>query len=237
MVDQLWPGLAAELSGRRDAARTLAALARGQVFVGPHSVDQVCYEYPPIVRDVLRSQLRREAPNKVVNLHRLAAGWLAEFGRHGDAAIHAAAAGDWSDAASLVVDGMVVGQLIVGPEAGPLAEVFADMPADIPDPAAAVVRAASALGRADHEACAKELLRAAEFVDRGAPQDRPALRLCAAVVEAVCARAQDDLEAASRSAAAMESALAALAEPGPYRAARPAHPGLPPAGSDAARPR
>jgi LuxR family maltose regulon positive regulatory protein len=214
IVDHVWPELAVELSGSRDSARMLAALAHARVFVSPDPLDRRRYVYSPLVRDVLRSQLRQERPDELVGLHRTAAGWLAGAGRYADAAAHAAAAGDWSTAASVLVDGLAISDLLGGSRSARRTRVLASMPADLADPAAAVVRAALALGGSDPDGCEKELLRAAELVTGGAANDRPELRLCAAVTELACARVRDDPDAALRAAPAVESALAAVTELG-----------------------
>src|SRR5207247_4065731 len=94
VVDRLPADLAVELSGRRDAARTLAGLASANTFVVCSAEDGGAYKLHPLVRDLLRAQLRAESPGKVGHLHRKAASWFADEGRTTEATAHAAAAGD-----------------------------------------------------------------------------------------------------------------------------------------------
>ena len=78
VVDVLYPDLAVALSGSRDAAPTLRELAQASVFLDPAPGATEAYAYHPLVRDLLRAQLRLESPSKVRRLHRKAARWLAD---------------------------------------------------------------------------------------------------------------------------------------------------------------
>lgn len=213
VVDRIWPGLAAHLSGHRDAPQTLATLAHANAFVAPNPIDRHSYEYHPIVRDLLRSQLRHEAPDKVAQLHRKAAQWLAHAGLVPDAVAHAAAAGDWQQAATLLVENLAIGSLIAGPRSDRLAGALAGMPAEHTDPAVAVVHAALALARLDPDLCAKRLARAAGRSDVTAAGSA-ALRLSGAVTEIVCAGQRGEASSALTAAASTEAAIAELVDGG-----------------------
>jgi LuxR family maltose regulon positive regulatory protein len=208
VVDRMRPALVAELSGQRDAARTLARLARTHTFVAPSRADPHSYEYHPIVRDLLRAQLRQEAPHRVRLLHRKAAHWLADDGRTAEAIGHAAAAGDWEHAVALLVGELAIGRLLSGPGAVGLVERFTGMPADLTGPQAAVVYAALALCHVDTDLCAKHLLRAGEVVGTGPAGHDEHLRLAVAAVDLVRARICGE-DAAARTAAANAQALIA----------------------------
>ncbi|HEU4425389.1 MAG TPA: hypothetical protein VFR67_22885, partial [Pilimelia sp.] len=207
VADRMWPGLVAELCDDPCAPRTLAALAHGNISVLASPVDRHSFEYHPIVRDLLHTQLKREVPNEVCQLHRKAAHWLADAGRYPDAIVQHAAAGDWEDAARLLVDNLVIGQLISGPQAGRLGAALGKLPPDLGDPAVAVAAAAAALSGQDTELCAKHLLRANELVDAGAVETGAALRLSAAATAAVCARMRGEGEAALAAVSTADTAI------------------------------
>ena len=61
VVDRIWPALAVSLTGRRDAAHILARLAHANTFVTP-SAEDGGYEFHPLIRELLRAQLREKSP-------------------------------------------------------------------------------------------------------------------------------------------------------------------------------
>lgn len=193
VVDQVWPDLAVDLTGRRDAAAVLARLAHANTFVTTSPGQGRSYEYHPLIRELLRAQLQKESPRKMGRLHRKAAHWLAETGRLTDAAAHAVAAADWQHAACLVIEDLGIGRMLTGPEGARYAETLAGMPPDTAGPEAAAVQAAIALARLDTEACAKHLLRARELVPEGPTDHTRALQLTIAVTEAVSASVRGDV--------------------------------------------
>ncbi len=215
IVERFWPGLAVELTGRRDATtRLLAGLARSNMFIAGTADDREGYEYFPIVRDLLRDRLAEEHPGRVGQLHRKAAHWLATSGRLTEAVAHTLATGEWEHAAGLVIDHLAIGELLVGPPDNGLTPMFQTMPGDVDGPAVAMVRSALALADQDAETCAKHLARArtllrARFADRA-----PALRLCVATLEMACAQLGGDAHAALSVAEAAEDNLAQVAARG-----------------------
>ena len=142
VVDVLDPDLAVVLSGSRAAAPALRELAQASVFLDPVPGAAEAYAYHPLVRDLLRAQLRLESPSRMRRLHRKAARWLVEAGRTTEAIEQFAAADDWEAAAELLVVARAVGPMLVGARPG-VGEVFARMPVGTPGPAAAVAAAAS----------------------------------------------------------------------------------------------
>jgi LuxR family maltose regulon positive regulatory protein len=215
IVTHLRPALADRLTGRRDAARTLAALARANSFVEACSTHEGCYCYHPLFAELLRAQLDRDASaSVVVQLHRNAAAWFAAAGSPTDVVRHAAAAGDWAAAATSLVRDLAVGRLLAGPDAPTLAALFAGMPEDADGPEAAVVLAALAIGRTDVDSCAKSLARAQELVEDGPIEAARPLVLAGSIVELVLARTLDDLDGALAAAATVEATLDELAAEG-----------------------
>jgi LuxR family transcriptional regulator, maltose regulon positive regulatory protein len=94
VADHLVPGLADRLTGRRDSADTLAALARTDTFVEVCVEHADCYRYHPLFAEAARAQLGQEGSAPVVRLQQAAAAWFAAAGSPADALRHLAVAGD-----------------------------------------------------------------------------------------------------------------------------------------------
>jgi LuxR family maltose regulon positive regulatory protein len=73
--------LADLLTGRGDGARLLHELEEANAFVVAVDVARTWFRYHHLLADLLRLELQREAPETLVELHRLAAGWHAAHGR------------------------------------------------------------------------------------------------------------------------------------------------------------
>ncbi|HEY6794350.1 MAG TPA: hypothetical protein VI248_06675, partial [Kineosporiaceae bacterium] len=164
VVDRLPAELAAHLSGVRDAAVTLRALAQARTFVDVGDEEDDCYEYHPLIRDLLRAELRREPCGRARRLHRRAAQWLLAAGRVPEAVQQYAAADDWLDAARVVVGHLPVGYLLTAPPSDATVALLAGLPDGTAGPEAAL--AAAMLAWRDHDltecqkylTCAEELL-------------------------------------------------------------------------------
>jgi len=101
---------ASELVGNEQAAGILPALAHANAFVQP--IGRGWYRYHTLFAEVLRLKLRREHPNRMAPLHRRAARWHERNGTLTHAVRHAAEAGDWQLAASMVIDGRAISEII-----------------------------------------------------------------------------------------------------------------------------
>lgn len=144
VTDRVHPDLADALTGRDDAARTLAGLARDNAFL--EQVDaSAWYRLHPLFAEVLRAHLRQRHPGLEQQLHGRAARWLAGTGRLTEAVVQGAAAGDWPFAAGQLVDDLAIGRLFTGLEAEQLNRAFAPLPAEAPGAAPALVGAAARL--------------------------------------------------------------------------------------------
>ena len=144
VVGEISPGLANELTGRRDSERMLIDLSRN-TFVQPVPGSPGRYRTHSLFRAFLGAQLALEAPADVADLHRRAAGWFAASGRVAEAVDHAVAAGDWVSAAKLVIGRMVIGTLLVPTPTGTeMAQSLSRIPADVDSAEISVVRAAGA---------------------------------------------------------------------------------------------
>ncbi|MCX9193786.1 helix-turn-helix transcriptional regulator [Carbonactinospora thermoautotrophica] len=221
ILDTVTPELAQVLTGRSDARRTLAALARANAFVQPVAGRSTAYHYHRLFAELLRAQLVFDEPEEVPDLHRRAAGWFAAEGRLVDAVRHAVTARDWGYAASLLIEDLAVGQLLLGEKAAPLGQPFRDMPDDVDAPEPALVTAALALAGSDTDRCAKHLARAEKLMDTGTPEQSGALQLAAAVLAVIVACRYGDV---ARAVSLADAAEALLAQAPPERVA--AHPEL-----------
>ena len=96
--------LANLLSGREDGEWLLQELEEANAFVVALDTQRSWFRYHQLFADLLRLQLRREAPGEVLGLHRQAAGWYAAHGLVVDAIRHAQLGEDWTLAAGLLVE-------------------------------------------------------------------------------------------------------------------------------------
>ena len=192
VVGEIIPGLANELTGRRDGERMLIDLSRRNTFVQPVPGSPGRYRTHSLFRAFLGAQLALEAPADVAELHRRAAGWFAASGRVPEAVDHAVAAGDWVGAAKLVIGRMVIGTLLVPTPSGTeMAQSLSRIPADVDSAEISVVRAALALARRDVDSAQQNLAAREEHVDSAEPE----LLLAAAVVRTQLCDAFGDADA------------------------------------------
>ena len=205
IVDVLEPGLSEAIAGPK-AQRALAFLLRGNAFLYEVVDSPNSYTYQPLFRDLLRAQLAYELPERVPELHRAAAAWMADHGLVDEAVRHSAAAGDWEGAARYLIDDLAIGRLLLA-GGDPLAEVLMHIPRETEGAAASLVRAALAMDVFDVEACEKYLFRAEGQLD-GAPTPRSsAAALALQTVRLTHAVAVGDVELALGAAASAERLL------------------------------
>ena len=110
ILEQISPETASELVGNAQAARMLPALARANTFIQP--IGSGWYRYHPLFAEVLRLKLRLKYPERMPDLHRRAARLWQQNGSLTNAVRHAAKAGDWQLAASMVIDGLAIIEII-----------------------------------------------------------------------------------------------------------------------------
>lgn len=128
VVEVIRPGLGEAVAGPH-AQRALAHLARGNAFVHELADSPGSYRYQPLFHELLRAELVYESPERVPELHRDAAAWMADQGIVEAAVRHSAAAGDWEGAARYLIDDLAIGRLLL-PGGEALASVLAKLPAD-----------------------------------------------------------------------------------------------------------
>ena len=202
--------IASELTGSEQACRILASVARANALVQP--IGCGWYRYHTLFAEVLRLKLRREYPDRVAVLHRRAARWYERNGPLTDAVRHAAQAGDWQLAASMVIDGLAISEIIEPRDGQSLAREFARMPNGgawtRPQPYLAAAAAALAAGRP--ESCAAAVEAAEGIVERLPSGQETAARLAAAVIRLAAARRTGDLSAAETAVSQAEALISRM---------------------------
>src|ERR1700753_511225 len=93
---------ASEVAGNEHTAQILSALAHANSFIQPAGHGR--YRHHTLFAEVLRLKLRLEHPARPPVLHRRAARWFGRNGSLTEAVRHAAQAGDWALAASIVIE-------------------------------------------------------------------------------------------------------------------------------------
>lgn len=220
ILERVSADIASELVGDEQAAAILPAMARTNAFVQP--LGQGWYRYHPLFAEVLRLKLRRDYPDRIAAMHRRAARWHERKGTLADAVGHAAAAGDWLLASSMVIDRLAIDE-IVEPRAGQsLADVFRRMPHSEAwtelEPLLVSAAVALSLGRYDSSTAT---LGVAEGILERLPADQEvASRLAAVMIRLATARRTGDLASAAAAAGRAEVLMDKL--PGDKRAQNPA---------------
>ena len=204
----IMPGLAEALGGRA-ASRKLSLLARANTFVEPVSGRPGSFRYHPLFRELLRSELSFEAPDEMERLQRVAAEWFAQQGHVAESVSHFAEISAWAEAAGTVVDQLAFAELLTGGANDTLATLLDPIPDELRDPAAAVVRAALALGHGDTERVVTELTLVPDVPRSARDGHGGALALAVAVLRTIRARGSDDPNEAFELAEEAEEALAA----------------------------
>jgi LuxR family transcriptional regulator, maltose regulon positive regulatory protein len=181
MVNQLSGELADALTGRDDGERTLARLERANAFVVALGSRREWYRYHPLFAELLRYELRREAPQEVTELHRRAARWYAVHGLPGDAVQQAVAVQDWGYTAELIAE-HGLGRVLHDQGQG-FRDLLDRLPTDVGhlDPELALLTAAERIAASDDGA--EAALRLAREQERLLAEDR---RPRFALVLAIC---------------------------------------------------
>jgi LuxR family transcriptional regulator, maltose regulon positive regulatory protein len=207
ILEQVNAEIASELAGNGQAGRILAALAHTNTFVQP--IGGGWYRYHTLFAEVLRLKLRLEYPERIAASHRQAARWYERNGRLTDAVRHAAAAGNWQLAASMVIDGLAIGELIQ-PQGGPsLADEFASMPdrEAWTEPQPYLVSAAVELSAGRPGPAGADLDAAEALLGRRSADQAPAAQLAAAMIRFAISRRAGDFAAAAEASACAEALI------------------------------
>jgi LuxR family transcriptional regulator, maltose regulon positive regulatory protein len=196
IVDLITPELANALTGRADSAHVLARLEREHALVTALDDGGRWHRYHPLLRELLRTQLRYRLPAAPTNLHGRAARWFAAAGRPAEALRHAAGAGDWATVAALAGDHWV--PLLVRGELSTLRSVLEGLPARRAerDPEVALALSAALLEVGDEPAAAGLFDRAVARRDAVPAARRARFDLGVATVGLLRARLRGDLDRA-----------------------------------------
>ena len=162
IVDRLGPDLADALSDGHDGARLLAGLERANAFITRVPDRDRPFRYHQLMAELLRGELRREAPEELPALHGRASRWYAEAGQWLPAIEHALLAHDWQRAAALLGDHWMT--LYLEGAAQSVQVLFDRIPREhlVTDPQLAVTAAAARLLGGDAPAAAPYLAMAEE---------------------------------------------------------------------------
>jgi LuxR family maltose regulon positive regulatory protein len=208
VVEELNGKLADALTGGRDGEWTLARLERANAFVMEIGSRRGTYRYHSLFATLLRYELRRKAPDRLVELHQRAARWYAARGEAASAIRQTLEAGSWRDAADLMAEHGL--GLILRGDAATLQDLLGRLPGDLvqEDPELALLGAAERI-LSDDPGTAIARLRLADQRE-ALPEDRRGrYALLLAVLSAAQAWQTGDLD---RALAAGHEALA-LQEP------------------------
>jgi LuxR family maltose regulon positive regulatory protein len=195
--------LADLLTGRTDGTRLLHELEEANAFVMAVDVGRTWFRYHHLLADLMRLLLRREAPEEVEQLHRLAAGWHAEHGHLVEAIRHAQLGGDVALATELLGRHWV--HLVLDGEESTLCALLAGLPAQLAETDAEVA-AITAFDRlaTSRWSDADALLETAErTLAELEPERRRRAETALATVQLFRARRLGDLDAVVDGAAAM----------------------------------
>lgn len=194
IVEELNGDLADALTGGHDGELMLARLERANGFVAGVGSRRSTYRYHQLFAELLRYELRREAPDEVNRLHRRAAGWYAGRGLAVDAIKQALLASEWRYATDLLVKHGP--SLFLRGDTAILHDLVGRLPADLvqADPELALLGAADRIVHGEPESADADLLAAAqraELLDEGR---RSRFALLLAVVRSALAWKLCDLE-------------------------------------------
>ena len=159
VVDVLRPGLASALAGPQ-AERALSFLVHGNAFLEELPEPAGGYRYHRLFRELLRAQLAYESPDRAVDLHRVAAAWLADHGLVVDAVRHAVVTGDWEAAARYALDDLSIVSIVRPRHEEPLDDALARIPRTAEGPAVSIVAAARAVAVGDTRRAVSGIRRA-----------------------------------------------------------------------------
>lgn len=206
VLEQVNGALANLLAGRADGERVLAELQEANAFVTAVGADSSWFRYHPLLADVLRRELRREAPEDIDGLHLSAARWYEAHGFSVHAIRHAEAGSDWSYAGELLLEHWL--GLVVDGQRATLHALVAKLPPEVPraDAELATLLAADRLaaGRpGDADAYLEVADRLAESV---AAAQRRRFDVALALVKLSRARSRGDFESAVAGARAILAA-------------------------------
>lgn len=103
ILKQLTGGLCDAVTGQTGGAEMLTRLWQENLFI-IRAEDQAWYRYHDLFAEMLRSQLQRQLPDQIPDLHRRAAAWYVAQNMSADAVHHLLFIEDWEAAAEVIED-------------------------------------------------------------------------------------------------------------------------------------
>jgi LuxR family maltose regulon positive regulatory protein len=191
LLDRVNGELADLLTGRPGSERILLDLEDANAFTESLDPERAWFRYHHLLADFLRLELRRTLPAEVPVLHRRAAGWFTVQGQVADAVRHTQAAGDWADAARLLVDQSF--SLTLDGQAQTLQALVRAFPPGADHPGLALVRAMGDLARGRLDEAAAHLAVAEAHAGTAPPERRRRLQVAVASLQLSLARRRGDL--------------------------------------------
>jgi LuxR family transcriptional regulator, maltose regulon positive regulatory protein len=194
VVDELDGNLADALTGGHGGESTLARLEQANGFVTSVGSGRRVYRYHRLFVELLRYELRREAPTQVGKLHRRASGWYAARGLMVHAIRQALMARDWRTAADLMARRGP--SLVLGGDAATLHELVGRLPTElvVPDPELVLLAAADRIVRGDPDAATAQLVAASQQAKLLSERRRGRFALLLAVLDTALAWQGGDLD-------------------------------------------
>jgi LuxR family transcriptional regulator, maltose regulon positive regulatory protein len=199
IVDVLNGDLADALTDRTDGHRRLTALAQGGALLAAVDRRGEWYRYHALFAELLRAEMHSERGDQAADLHRRAAGWLAEHGDDVRALRHAVDGEAWDLAARLAGERWT--DLMIRGEIGVLHPLIERLPEErtVADPELALAAACARLDRGDEGEAARLLNTAAVGAERVPPERRARFIVSLSALELYVARLRGDLSSAAAS--------------------------------------
>ena len=203
ILERVNGALADHLTGRRDGTRLLHELEEANALVVAVDVARSWFRYHHLLADLLRLELRREAPDEVAALHRRAAAWFGEHGLIVDAIRHAQHGGDVERATELLGRHWV--HLVLDGQEATLATLLAQLPAHLAETDAelAAITAADRLAQSRWSEADALLAAGHETLEQVPDDRRQRAETALATVALLRARRLGDLDAVLDGASAM----------------------------------
>jgi LuxR family transcriptional regulator, maltose regulon positive regulatory protein len=191
LLDRVNGELADLLTGRPGSDQILLSLEDANAFVESLNPERTWFRYHHLFADLLRLELRRTLPEEVPALHRRAAGWFTMQGQVVEAVRHTQAAGDWADAARLLVDRSF--SMTLDGQAQTMQALVRAFPPGADHPELALVRAMGDLAQGRLDEAAAHLAVAETYAETTPPGRRRRLRVAVASLQLSLARRRGQL--------------------------------------------
>ena len=190
LLDRVNGELADLLTGRPGSERILLGLEDANAFVESLDPEHAWFRYHHLFADFLRLELRRALPGEVPVLHRRAAEWFIRQGQVVDAIRHTEAAGDWPEAAQLLVDHSF--SLTLDGQAQTMQALVRAFPPGADHPELALVRAMGDLAQGRLDEAAAHLAVAGTYAGTAPPERQRRLRVAVGSLQLSLARRRGD---------------------------------------------